>query len=357
MQATIIGAGGSGLLHALALRAAGVRIAAVFDPNRERRAALADMCGARAVDSFAAAASVDADIAAVCSPPRLHVGQAEALATGGRIVFVEKPVATTRGELDRLRALPACVPIVQWRAGRALRALRRAIQHGELGEAPVIACDLAWARSDDYFQARRGWGCGAVLSIGVHAIDAIVWALGRTIDSVAALTSNARSVAEAETAAVVVFRFESGAMATIRLSLDGGADATRITICGAGKTAQLLGGEGDPTAGTLVWSTRDERDRARLEALERDTPGALGSPLLVPYLGAAIAAIREGEAPGESQRLLSIVDVAGAHAVAMACAAKSTGLGSAGRRRNGASLPMSDLGLSGGEARDRHAER
>ena len=55
----------------------------------------------------------------------------------------------------------------------------------------------------------------------------------------------------------------------------------------------------------------------RLGALERDTPGALGSPLLVPYLGAAIAAVRDGEAPGESQRLPSIADTFSAHAAAM----------------------------------------
>ncbi|MBX3224940.1 MAG: Gfo/Idh/MocA family oxidoreductase [Labilithrix sp.] len=328
MRAVIVGAGASGVLHALALRAAGVRIAAVFDPDTERARALAEACGGRVVDSLASAASVDAAIAAVCGPPSVHVAQAEVLsaASSGRIVLVEKPVATTRAELDRLRARSGCVPVLQWRAGRALRALRRAVAHGELGAQPAVSCDLAWARDDDYFAARRGWGCGALLSVGIHAIDAIGWALGRDIEATAGLTSSSASVGGAargggETAAVGVFRFAGGAMASFRVSLDGAGDATRITMCGDGKTVTLEGGEGDPTAGALRWSARRARDRERLEALERDTPGAVGSPLLVPYLGAVVAAVRDGEVPGESQRLPSIAETFAAHAAAMSIAA------------------------------------
>ncbi|MBX3258904.1 MAG: Gfo/Idh/MocA family oxidoreductase [Labilithrix sp.] len=328
MQAVILGAGASGVLHALALRAAGVRVAAIFDPDAERARALADACGAKTVDSLASAASVDAAIAAVCGPPSVHVAQAEVLAAAGagRIVLVEKPVATTLAELERIRALPSCVPVLQWRAGRALRALRRAVSHGELGAAPVASCDLAWARDDGYFAVRRGWGCGALLSIGIHAIDAVAWALGRDVDGAAGLTSSRRARGgevdpEGETAAVGVLRLAGGAMASLRVSLDGAGDATRIVMCGAGKTVTLAGGEADPTSGSLLWSARTAGERARLEALERDTPGALGSPLLVPFLGAAVAAVRDGEAPGESQRLPSISDTFGAHAAAMCVAA------------------------------------
>ncbi len=331
MQAVILGAGASGVLHALALRAAGVRIAAVYDPNTERARALADAFGAGVVTSVESAAAVDAVIAAVCGPPSVHVAQAEILASAAaeRVVLVEKPVATTRAELDRAAALARCVPILQWRSGRALRALRRAIAHGELGPAPVVSCDLAWSRDDAYFLERRGWGCGALLSIGIHAIDALAWALGCSIEGAAGLASSSRMLsggepAEGETAAVAVLRFAGGATASLRISLDGGADTTRIAMCGRGTTVVLEGGEADPTARALRWTTRAASDRERLEALERDTPGALGSPLLVPYLAGVVAALRDGESPGESQRLPSIADAFGAHAAAMCVAAPLT---------------------------------
>jgi predicted dehydrogenase len=318
VRAIISGAGAAGLLHALALRASRVEIAAVFDPDFVRAQALAEACHATPVRTFDELACVDAELAAVCSPPLVHVEQAEVLARGGRVVFVEKPVAASLVELDRLRTLPRCVPIVQWRAGRGIRAIRRALAHGELGRAPIVSCDLAWGRDDAYFQTRgKAWGAGALLSIGIHAIDALVWALGAKVEAVSGMTASTRPFAFGETSAVALLRFTGGALATLRISLDGGADATRIVLCGRGVTAILEGGEADPTATPVTWAASDERTRLRLAALERDTPGALGPPLLVPYYAAAIAALRDGESPGESDRLPSIADTYDAHAVAM----------------------------------------
>jgi predicted dehydrogenase len=330
VKAVISGAGAAGLLHALALRASRVEIAAIYDPDAARAHALAEACHAGVARSFDELVATDATIASVCSPPSLHLAQAEALARGGRFVFVEKPVATTVDELDRLRALPRCVPVVQWRAGRGIRALRRAIAHGEFGRSPVASCDLAWGRDDAYFRARgASWGAGALLSIGIHALDALAWALGGKIEAVSGMSAPpTRAHAFGETAAVALLRFSGGALASIRISLDGGADTTRIVLCGRGVTATIEGGEADPTATAVTWSALDDGTRARLAALERDTPGALGPPLLVPYFGAATSAIRDGVEPGDNDRLPSIADTYDAHAVAM-CITENSGPASA----------------------------
>lgn len=332
MRAVIVGAGASGVLHALALRAARVPIEAVFDPDTARAEALVAVCGGRVVPSLADAASADASLAAICSPPSVHVEQATALASAGRTIFVEKPVATTPDELARLAEQTSCVPIVQWRAGKALRAIRRAIGHGEFGETPSIACDLAWGRDDAYFAARASWGCGALLSIGIHAIDAMSWALGRPIEAVSGMAT-ARDGGPYETTCVALLRFAGGALASLRISLDGGADRTKLTICGRGVSVHLDGPEADPTARPLVWSTTDEATRIRLEALERSTKGASGPPLLVPYLGEAIDALRDGIAPGTSERLPSIAEASAAHAAAMLIAREAERAEVAGRRR------------------------
>ena len=315
MKVVIVGAGASGLLHALSFRACGVAIAGVYDPDTERARTLADLSGGRVLASFEDAVRSDATLAAICSPPSFHVAQAEALARAtSRTVFVEKPVAITEGELDRLRALRRCVPVLQWRAGRGLRALRRAVAHGELGAAPVISADLAWGRDEEYFRSRGdAWGTGALLSIGIHAVDAIAWALGRKIEGVCGML-NDRRAAGGETAAVALLRFAGGALASLRISLDGGADVTRIVACGRGITVACEGGEADPTANPLRWSAQEKTARERLEALERDTAGASGPPLLVPYLAGAVDALRQGMVPGECERLPSIADVVDAHA-------------------------------------------
>lgn len=321
MKAILVGAGVAGFLHSLAYRAHGVVIAGVFDPDARRAHDLAEVCGGVATSTLEELARMDADFASVCSPPRVHAEQAELLGRCGRAILIEKPVAVSHDELDRLRRVPRCVPVVQWRAGRAIRAVRRAIARGELGDEPVVSCDLAWGRDDAYLRARgQSWGCGAVLSIGIHAIDALQWAIGRKVEHVVGSTTR-RESSWAETGAVGLVRFEGGAVASLRISLDGGADSTRLTFCGRGVTATIEGGEGDPTASSVRWIVaRGNGAHARLaslEVLERETGGSLGSPLLVPYIGDVIAGIRAGQSPGDSERVPSIDDCYEAHATAL----------------------------------------
>lgn len=320
VKAILVGAGVAGFLHSLSYRAHGVSIAGVYDPDVQRARALAEVCGGRATATLEELADTDAEPASICSPPRVHVEQAERLAGSGRTVLIEKPVGVSRDELLRLRALARCVPIVQWRAGRAIRAVRAAIAAGELGDAPVVSCDLAWGRDDDYLRARgETWGCGAVLSIGIHAIDAVQWAMGRNVEHVTGTTTR-RDGSWGETGAVAVVRFEGGGLASLRLSLDGGADSTRLSFCGRGVTASIEGGEGDPTASAVRWHVARwpgaHARLAALQALERGVSGALGSPLVVAYIGDVIAALRDGCAPGETPRIPAVEDCFDAHLTA-----------------------------------------
>ncbi len=318
MNGAIVGAGASGLLHALSLRAHGVPVTLVFDPDPARAGSLAELCGARAVTDFGEIAGSSAECVCVCSPPRWHVAQATRCARPGRVVFVEKPVAVTPGELAELSRAPGCVPIVQWRAGRAIRAVRSAVAAGLLGPAPTVSLDLALHRADDYFAAGRGtrasWGCGALLSVGIHALDAMCFALDRAALEVRA----ALGAGEVERTACVLVSFEGGAAAVVRVAFDGGGpDEVRMTFCGGGITATIVGTEVDPTAGEVRWTTNDRERRARVEAIGRAAGGQAAAPLLVPYIGDALAAVRRGLAPGACDALPSIADVVAAHAIAL----------------------------------------
>jgi len=340
VRAVIAGAGAAGLVHALALRAAGAQVVGIFDPDRDRAQVLADACGGAGmaasgvgaagvagpavVGSIEELAALPSELAHVCSPPRAHLTQAEAFARAApsRIILVEKPLGISLEEIDRFAALPPCVPVVQWRAGRSIRAVRRAVARGELGPSPVVSCDLAWARDEAYLRARGdAWGCGAILSVGIHALDAVLWALGHRDPAGAAVveaqgSTIAREGAWAETAGVGLVRLASGGRISLRLSFDGGADVTRLAFCGGGVTAVIEGGEADPTAGPVRWHAAPHV-RDRLALLERDTDGALGSPLLVPYLADILAALRDGLRPGDSDRLPSVASVASAHHAAL----------------------------------------
>jgi predicted dehydrogenase len=226
----------------------------------------------------------------------------------------------TSEELRRLADAPNCVPVVQWRAGRGIRAIREAVGRWMLGPSPSVCADLALRRSAAYFAAgrgtRAGWGCGALLSVGIHAIDAVCFVLGGAALRVRGVVGPT-APGDVERTACAVVAFTGGATATLRVTFDAGDDDARITFAGGGVTATLQGSEIDPTAGRVEWKASRPATRARLEAIERAAAGHVAAPLLVPYLGEAIAAIRAGATPGKDRALPSIGDVVVAHDIAI----------------------------------------
>ena len=318
LRATICGAGAAGCMHALAFRSAGVSIVGVFDPNPAKAHALAELCGARAVASPEALFAIDSELASVCSPPPAHVHQAEVACRRDRIVFVEKPVATTADELERVAQLGRCVPVLQWRAGRALRSVRAAIHLGELGDAPSVDCDLAWSRDGAYFQAgratRSAWGGGVLLSVAIHAI---CFVLSRRMASASGSLAYRQGV-DVETSAVMTMAFEGGALAALRATFDSSGDTTRLSFVGREVAAVIEGTEVDPTAGRVLWHAREAARLRRLREIEEGCMGAQSAPLLVPFLHGAIEAVKRGAAPGECDTLPSVASAWAAHAAVFA---------------------------------------
>jgi len=316
LRASISGAGAAGCMHALTYRSAGVSVVGVFDPHLARAQALAELCGARAVASPEALFAIDSELVSVCSPPPAHAFQAERACRPDRIVFVEKPVATNAAQLERVVHLGRCVPVLQWRAGRALRSVRAAIHSGELGDTPSVSCDLAWSRDSAYFEAGRAtqsaWGGGVLLSVAIHAIDAICFALGRRLAS-ASGSLGYRADADVETSAIMTMTFQGGALAAVRATFDSSADATRLSFVGRQVVAVIEGSEVDPTAGRVIWHARDPARLRALQAIEDGCDGARDPPLLVPFMHDAIEAVKRGAAPGECDTLPSVESAREAH--------------------------------------------
>jgi predicted dehydrogenase len=306
--ALIIGAGASGLLHSLALKSAGIPISAIYDPEPGRAALLGELVGGRPCTSFDdAAARNDCTVVAICSPPIHHVAQAIALARPGRLTLLEKPVALREEDLIRLSGYANIVPTLQWRAGRSARQLRAAIARNHFGPRPQLTCDLRLWRDDAYYaNGRRGldqWGCGAMLSIGIHAIDLALFIMNRPVRRAHGREWRGRPALDVTTQSEVTIDFDDGAAARIRLTTDAeGHNDVRLAITGDDASAMLLADEADPTANAVQW-----RGPAA-----PDVNGATGSPLLVPFVHEAIAAFRSG---GQT---VSVADVADAHRIACA---------------------------------------
>ncbi len=103
LRAAVIGAGMMGRHHVRILGAMkGVELVAVVDADLDRATSFAEAHGARA---FATVDEVpDVDIAVVAVPTEAHVPVAEMLMTRGVSLLIEKPLAGTHEEAERLVA-------------------------------------------------------------------------------------------------------------------------------------------------------------------------------------------------------------------------------------------------------------
>lgn len=315
VTAAIVGAGPAGLLHALSLRAAGARIARVVDRDLARAEALSELVGARAGDDLGAVAAERFDVVTVASPPRLHVEHALALAGAARRLVVEKPLATTPSELEALSSIEHLVPVLQWREGRGLRAVRAAMDASCFGEHPSVSVDVTLARDAEYRRLRCGsldWGAGALLSVGIHALDAACFALGRAPDR--ALSLAARAPGEQVESSGVVAVSAGGALVSLRVTFGGGASRVRLAFSGAGLTATILGSESDPTARLPRWQASSRAERARAVAFGEAIRGGTSPPLVVPFFARVVASCSDARALRE---LPTLADVAASHLALM----------------------------------------
>lgn len=97
MSAAVVGAGLMGRWHADAIRRAGVRLAAVVDPDEERAAALAKRHSPAQIYHCLedALREIHPTVVHLCTPAALHRQQAEEALKAGAHLFVEKPLAQT----------------------------------------------------------------------------------------------------------------------------------------------------------------------------------------------------------------------------------------------------------------------
>jgi predicted dehydrogenase len=173
--------------HARGVVAHGDELVAVANHREESALAFADRYGIPRVttDWEALAADPGVDAAIVATPNALHAPQSEALLRNGKHVMVEKPMATTVAECERMiaaaRAGGASLMVAHcWRFRDEVIALRDRIAAGELGEVVKTrgyGVHAGWGPSGWFVDPELAGG-GALVDMGVHAIDTARFLLG-----------------------------------------------------------------------------------------------------------------------------------------------------------------------------------
>jgi predicted dehydrogenase len=272
LQVGVAGLGTIGRVHAanLAGRIPGARLARVADVSEAALAAFAGVPGSTSYEDILEDSRVDA--VAIATPPSTHPAMVELAAEAGKHVFCEKPlaldVAAAEAALAAVRRAGVLLQVgFHRRFDRDFADARARIERGELGELRAFFASMRDMRPPP-LEALRSGEQTLLHDTACHDLDAARWLVGE-IDEV---TTRGAALAVPELAdfgqvdhAVIVLRFESGALGVVENGLASGYGFDcRCEIAGSQATLRI--------------------DRPHLSAVERLREGESGFRLTSTFL-------------------------------------------------------------------------
>lgn len=228
-------------LPALAGLKQAFEVVALAEPDEHTRKRVAGMFGipqtfARLDDLLRTGSSIDA--VAICTPAVAHAEAALAALDAGKHLLVEKPIALSLEDADRiiLRASERRLKAVMGfnlRNHRLVRKARQMIQAGVVGDVHLIrsvwTSGIRTRMQVPTWRGRRTTGGGAISEIAVHHIDLVRFLTGSDIAQVFAESQHGD--ADDEVAALTL-RLSNGATVTSAFTERSG-DSNEMEIIGS----------------------------------------------------------------------------------------------------------------------------
>ena len=182
LKIAIVGAGIWGENHARIYQEHPfAQVVAICDLNRDKARQLADQFGVPAyADYHAMLRDVACDAVSIVTPDFAHADIAVAAANAGRSLLIEKPLATTREDVFRIREAVARNKVramvdLHNRWSPAFNVAHQALERGELGEiysAYFRLNDIKWVATDMLPWAARS---SILWFLGSHSLDTLRW--------------------------------------------------------------------------------------------------------------------------------------------------------------------------------------
>lgn len=228
---------------------------------------LAEKCRAKwncrkAYDSdLALLADPEIDAVYIASPVSLHARQAMAAADAGKHILIEKPLAMTAAEGQKVIDYCAEKNIriaagLMMRFGSYVQAMKKAIAEGKIGR-PVSGYSqfTCWFPDmpGNWRQSRKHGGGGAMMDMGVHCIDLMQYVLNTKVSQVAAFQDTLSFQYEVEDSSMVMLRMENGCQCVVQSNFNIPDDAAKWRLEFFGDRGRLLGSNiiGQVDGGTL----------------------------------------------------------------------------------------------------------
>lgn len=206
----------------------------------------------------------------------------------GKHVIIEKPMAMSLDDCDRIIALSkeknvkvcACH---QNRFNVAIQQLRGAIESGRFGRLSHGSIHVRWNRGKQYYDQapwRGTWAedGGCLMNQCIHGIDLLRWMFGNEVEEIYGTTRQQfHDYLEAEDVGMAIVKFKNGAIATIEGTTNVYPKNLEETLYVFGEKGTVKIG-GTSTNNIDVWDFADEtEDDQKNKGLQEATSNVYGN--------------------------------------------------------------------------------
>lgn len=199
----------------------GARLHGVCDIKKDRSSDLASKFNIKQYDDMHALAADPAiNVIVVLTESGTHSNVVIELAKYGKSIIVEKPMALTITDANRM--IKECSKynaklfvVKQNRYNKPVQFLKKLLSQNELGKINIASVRVRWCRDQAYYNQdswRGTWKYdgGVLTNQASHHLDLMIMAMG-DVQSVFAYSKRELAKIEAEDTAVVILKFKSGA--------------------------------------------------------------------------------------------------------------------------------------------------
>ncbi|WP_116126761.1 Gfo/Idh/MocA family protein [Lewinella sp. IMCC34183] len=223
----VVGCGHIGKRHLAVIDADPLsRLVAFCDVDRDKLSEFADRYPAATpyTDYEKMLRDSPADVVAICTPHGLHSIMSIQAAYAGKNILVEKPMALTSIESERMIAAAReagvkLYVVKQNRYNRPILLTKSALDEGLLGRPLMVQCNVIWNRNDAYYEQSRWRGRrhlegGALQTQVSHFLDLMVWWFGE-ITQARTVMDTLNHTIQIEDCGASALRFESGVVGSL----------------------------------------------------------------------------------------------------------------------------------------------
>lgn len=229
MNFAIIGCGFISEKHAYTINnIGGAKLIAVCDKNVLAAKRYEDKYGVKVyTDIEEMLLNEKIDIVNICTPSGSHTVIAELVAGYGKHIIVEKPMALTLADTNKIIAASennnvklAVVHPNRFRP--AVLKLQEILDAGLLGKISHALCIVNWNRGQHYYDQAPWRGTkeqdgGVLMNQAIHNLDLLLSFMGKPTEVFSMQATRLRDI-EVEDVSTGVIRFESGALANVQAS-------------------------------------------------------------------------------------------------------------------------------------------